>query len=593
MTNSFHFNISLTVLNSLGRDLYRSVNTILGEAISNSWDADAHNINVYIDKEKNFLVIKDDGIGMTTDDFQNKFLKIGYSKRNGHNNCSAEGRPYIGRKGIGKLALLSCSEKIHIITKTKDSDYVGAVIDNSRIDSDINKDLDTHEHALGIVNIDDFSDYINEHAHGTIIKFENLNTGIKNQVSFFKKVIAMYYRFSLIDNDFNIFLNDELITSNELNDLVEDTQIFWMINDLHEDPLVEKLVNKEAKDINIGTDFKCKLPVKGFIASVIKPSAVKMRGALGEKLTIDLFVNGRLREKDILRHISKNRVYESYLYGQIHFDDLDDEVDRFTSSREGIKADDEKFSLLLNELYNRIMPQMADEWDKFRLERREDGDPENPRKTPKQRKAKSLYEEVAKDYIKPQSSSNTEGKNTDVSTNIDVNVNDGEKEDYSEQNTTPSSFDTNSENCILNWVNDLSEDAIFNVESYTDCFISENLIRKYISEKNISFSDKDKQECTKMQGKEKANKESAGINIDIRKTPVDACYLDMDHLADIVDKPKNGDNQEVTLRKRAKEYKPIRDAVMHTSLITPEAKSRLSTIHDDIKARLKKLFYGL
>ena len=93
-----------------------------------------------------------------------------------------------------------------------------------------------------------------------------------------------------------------------------------------------------------------------------------------------------------------------------------------------------------------------------------------------------------------------------------------------------------------------------------------------------------------MQGKEKANKESAGINIDIRKTPVDACYLDMDHLADIVDKPKNGDNQEVTLRKRAKEYKPIRDAVMHTSLITPEAKSRLSTIHDDIKARLKKLF---
>lgn len=95
MTRSFHFNISLTVLNSLGRDLYRSVNTILGEAISNSWDADAHNVHVYIDRDANNLIIKDDGIGMDEDDFQNKFLKIGYSKRKGGNNLSQKGRPYI------------------------------------------------------------------------------------------------------------------------------------------------------------------------------------------------------------------------------------------------------------------------------------------------------------------------------------------------------------------------------------------------------------------------------------------------------------------------------------------------------------------
>ena len=39
-----------------------------------------------------------------------------------------------------------------------------------------------------------------------------------------------------------------------------------------------------------------------------------------EKLGIDLFVNGRLRERDILKHIPTARVAESYLYGQIHFD---------------------------------------------------------------------------------------------------------------------------------------------------------------------------------------------------------------------------------------------------------------------------------
>lgn len=41
--DQFTFNISLAVLNSLGRNLYRNFITILGEAISNSWDADANN----------------------------------------------------------------------------------------------------------------------------------------------------------------------------------------------------------------------------------------------------------------------------------------------------------------------------------------------------------------------------------------------------------------------------------------------------------------------------------------------------------------------------------------------------------------------
>lgn len=587
MTNNFHFNISLTVLNSLGRDLYRSVNTILGEAISNSWDADAHNVYVYIDRDANNLVIKDDGIGMDANDFQNKFLKIGYSKRKNGNNSSPKGRPYIGRKGIGKLALLSCSEKIHIISKKINTEYIGAIIDNTQIDKDINQDLDTQEHILDSASTDTFGNVINNHTQGTIIKFENLNAGIRNQIGFFRKVIALYYRFSLIDNDFNIYLNDELISSDELNDLVDDTQIFWMINDLRTDPLVVKLMNKDSKEINIGSDFNIEIPVKGFIASVKKPSDMKMRGAIGEKLTIDLFVNGRMREKDILRHVSINRIYESYLYGQIHFDDLDDEKDRFTSSREGIKADDEKFLTLLNELKINILPKMADEWDKIRLGLREEGDPENPRKTPKQRKAQSLYNEVAKDYTNNDNSF-TENETTE---NSSSNENSDQSSD-SLENINPDNDDTTiTTDCIKEWVEELSDDAVFNVESYTECFVSENLIRKYINEKTISLSTEAQNECTKMKKKETDSKTSAGISIDIRRNPTDDCYLDMANLANLIDKPQ-GRDYEVSLSKKAKEYKPVRDAVMHTSLITNEAKLKLTSVYNDIKARLKNLFYG-
>ena len=37
--DKFSFEISLSVLNHLGRNLYRSFVTVLGEAVSNAWDA--------------------------------------------------------------------------------------------------------------------------------------------------------------------------------------------------------------------------------------------------------------------------------------------------------------------------------------------------------------------------------------------------------------------------------------------------------------------------------------------------------------------------------------------------------------------------
>ncbi|MEA3349842.1 MAG: ATP-binding protein, partial [Chloroflexota bacterium] len=97
----FTFEISLSVLNHLGRNLYRSFMTVLGEAISNSWDADSENVWIYIDRDANTLVIKDDGEGMDRGDFQGKFLKIGYSKRKDGKTTTEKGRPFIGRKGIG------------------------------------------------------------------------------------------------------------------------------------------------------------------------------------------------------------------------------------------------------------------------------------------------------------------------------------------------------------------------------------------------------------------------------------------------------------------------------------------------------------
>ena len=379
--DKFTFNISLSVLNHLGRNLYRSFITVLGEAISNSWDADAKNVWIYIDRDKNYLIIKDDGEGMSSDDFQHKFLKIGYSKRKSGVEKTISQRPFIGRKGIGKLALLSCAKRIHIISKTKSTDFVGGVIDNSELDSAIVNDLTPQEYPLENSDLSKFESLIENFENGTIIYFENMNDGISNRIEYIRKLIALFFRFSLIDNSFKIHLNDDPITLNELNDLSQSTQFVWQINSI-DDPYLKEKIAATNDHIKQYKKIESSFAISGFIASVVLPSQLKIRGT-SETVTVDLYVNGRLREKDLLKHIPSTRLVESYLYGQIHFNSLDGDKDRFTSSREGVISDDPLFKSFLEEL-NSIVQNLMKDWDDWRRKLNQDGDPEDTRITRKE-----------------------------------------------------------------------------------------------------------------------------------------------------------------------------------------------------------------
>jgi len=533
----FTFEISLNILNHLGRNLYRSFVTVLGEAISNSWDADAQNVCIYVDRENNSFVIKDDGIGMSGDDFQNKFLKIGYSKRKEGKVKSDKGRPYIGRKGIGKLALLSCAKKISVISKTADEDYIGGTIDNTDLDEAIERDLTPDEYPLEKIDIRKFGKYIDDHKRGTLVYFENINEGINKTTDYLRKLIALYFRFSLIDDSFNIFLDDEKITTVHLKDLAENTEYLWKINDIR-DQLVKL---KEQKTITLDDNFN------GFIASVEKPRNLKVIST-EERVGIDLFTNGRLREKDILKYMPSARIVENYLYGQIHYNELDDENDRFSSNREGVVGDDPKFMKLIVSIRDNVLNKIINDWDEWRLKHKKPGDPDNYRITQKDRKSLELYHTVSEEYIPAEGLVNKE------------------KIDY--------------------WIDDLADDAKYNFGSYAGCFISENLIRHYIDDKNIKLSPEAKRDIKQWREREADNKERGNCNIDIRQENSAISYLDMDGLANLVDKQRGG---QARLPTDAKAYKPIRDALMHTALLTDEAKRKLTTIYDNIKGRVKVL----
>jgi hypothetical protein len=543
----FTFEISLSVLNHLGRNLYRSFMTVLGEAVSNSWDADAENVWIYVDRERDTLVVKDDGEGMNAEDFQNKFLKIGYSKRKEGLRSTKKKRPYIGRKGIGKIALLSCARRISILTrKSADDEYVGGVIDNSGLDEAIKSDLTPDRYPLGRVDETLFQKYRKGHKHGTIIYFENITEGVRNSIGYLRRLIALYFRFSLIDDSFKIYVEDQPITLDDLDNLAKVTQFLWNINDLDDPYVSKKLVpptRKEQAPITARGSFR------GFIASVLRPKNLKIF-TTEEKIGVDLFVNGRLRERDILRHIPTARVYESYLYGQIHFDELDDQIDRFASSREGIVADDPKFKELLTILQDEVMRRIADQWDEWRIKHREEGDSENPRMSPRERKSRALFNVVSEDYSLPEESAQ-KGK-------------------------------------VDKWVDGLAEDAQFNFSSYAECFVSENLVRRYIEDKKVPLSTEAETESDKWKKAEADNKNKANISIDIRRSTSDLGYLSMDGLANLVDKARDPLKQ-AGLSRDATEYKPMRDALAHTALLTDLAKERLTAVYENIKARVRTL----
>lgn len=553
----YTFEISLSVLDDLGRKLYRSFLTVLGEAISNSWDADAENVWIYVDKKNNSFFIKDDGDGMGADDFQKKFLKIGYSKRKEGKTHSAKGRPFIGRKGIGKLALLSCADKITVISKIEGGEYVGGVIDNSGLDKAITNDFVPQEYELGAVDFTPFKKYMADHKKGTIIYFDGIKEGIKNTLEHMRKIIALYFRFSLIDESFSIYLDDKKITLDELDVLADKTEFLWNIN-IDEDPYIKKKLKYNKKNektkINLLEPEKqitMKSSIKGFVASVYKPRDLTITGT-DERVGIDLFVNGRLRERDILKHIPTARVTENYLYGQINFDSLDDKTDRFATAREGIVADDQKYDEFLGKFKEILTTTIFGDWDIWRRKHRDDGDTDNPTITKKERKAEELFNVVSEEFETKEDPKHPEKK---------------EKVDE--------------------WVYNLANDAKYNFTSYAECFISENLIRQHIREKNIPLSEEAKKEITDMKTKETTSKNKGNVSIKIRKNQDDLSYLSMDNLAYLVD--KKDPVKEACLARDANEYKPIRDALMHTALLTDEAKKKLTSVFENIKGRIKTL----
>jgi hypothetical protein len=105
------------------------------------------------------------------------------------------------------------------------------------------------------------------------------------------------------------------------------------------------------------------------------------------------------------------------------------------------------------------------------------------------------------------------------------------------------------------------------------------------------LSNEAKEVAKQSKEREAANKGKGNISIPIRREASELSYLSMDDLANLVDKTKQP-LKEASLSRDASEYKPIRDARAHTALLTKAAKTKLSSVRENIKGRVKTILAG-
>ena len=124
-TLKFKFDVSAYRL--LGRELITDRITALFELVKNCYDANAENVlvkfeNINPRSDKSKISIIDDGIGMSFEDVQDKWMVIGTSsKRKAKQSPPPYNRKVVGKKGVGRFAVDKLGAKLLLKTTKKGS----------------------------------------------------------------------------------------------------------------------------------------------------------------------------------------------------------------------------------------------------------------------------------------------------------------------------------------------------------------------------------------------------------------------------------------------------------------------------------------
>ncbi|POT27280.1 TIGR02391 family protein [Citrobacter freundii] len=343
MIQNFRMTFDPKTIEHLGVKMYSTLPPALAELISNAYDADAENVTLEFLEigSKKFISVKDDGIGMDSNDIQNRFLVIGRNRRkdDGDKPTPRFGRFATGKKGLGKLALFGLAKEITI-------DTIRNGLRNRFV---LNWDdlLNASGEYKPIIQINNEATKL---PNGTKIKLSEL----KRQSPFDVESLAdSLSKIFIVDNSFKISLkkqNGDLIIVDNYRRYSEFNQQFvWDVEDI----LPEE---SEYKNKISGRLYTSETP--------IRPNS-GLRG-------VSLFSRGKLVNNPEFFSNSTSSHFFQYLTGWFavdFIDELDDDV--ISTNRQSVDWDNDEMAKL-RDFLSTLISRVNNEWRNKRKEKKDD-----------------------------------------------------------------------------------------------------------------------------------------------------------------------------------------------------------------------------
>ena len=121
------FKTRARTIDMLGRQQIAGIPTAISELFKNAHDAYADRVEIDYYRSDGLFVLRDDGIGMTRDDFLSRWLTIGTESKfdTSHGpprDPDKDVRPMLGEKGIGRLAIATIGPQVLVLTRPKSPD---------------------------------------------------------------------------------------------------------------------------------------------------------------------------------------------------------------------------------------------------------------------------------------------------------------------------------------------------------------------------------------------------------------------------------------------------------------------------------------
>ena len=357
----YELNIDVRILELLGPNLYTNIYYVLAELIANAYDADAHNVYIFSKKDK--IIVEDDGKGMSYSKGEvTKYLKVAAISRTDETDSKTDlDRLKMGRKGVGKLAALSVSEEVHVMT-IANGEKSGFVLSRHPQSKNLQSITDEKVHFERITE------------NGTAIVMLNPQYHLHKTPTAIKRNLLKI--FPAISEDFKIHIilgeKEDVIDSVD-KEIGRELCACILLGDKsngilntfsNEYPSVDLLVKKTPKVFpltltdNQGNEKEYNLVIEGWIGAYKSTRGRKLESSDFPDNFISLYAHDKMGEFNILPIVGANRLNESFVVGQLYIDlfELSELPDMALSNRQGYKSDDPRYIKVIEYVKDELLP---------------------------------------------------------------------------------------------------------------------------------------------------------------------------------------------------------------------------------------------